>query len=174
MTATEWGALWSLMNDRFGCDRSAELAGFYFAELVAQGMTDDQIKHGVRKVLVSARFFPSPDEIMAAAGLSAEERALSEWELCVSLMEGSRSAYAKLSETGRKMVRLLGGEAALRNTPLDSVPFVRKEWLKLYSAAHAIEVHERRQLGPMTTEGRKLLNAAMAGDPMPEGLEEVA
>lgn len=166
MTATEWSALWGLMNERFGATKSPELAGFYLAELSVQ-MTDEQIKQGVRKVLVSSRFFPSPDEIMAAAGLSGEERALAEWEECYALMEGRRNADA-LSETGRRMVALLGGEAALRRTPLDSVPFVRKEWLALYPAAHAIEVNERKMLGTMTTEGRKLLNAAMAGEPMPE------
>lgn len=173
MTATEWGALWGLLNERFGSDRSAELGGFYFAEL-SQAMTDDQIKLGIRKVLVSSRFFPSPAEILDAAGLSAEEMALTEWELCTAIMEGSRTAFAKLSDAGQKLVRLLGGEAALRNTPLDSVPFVRKEWLKLYSAAHAIEVHERRELGPMSAEGRKLIAAAMAGEPMPESYDGAA
>lgn len=166
MNAAEWGALWALLNERFGTTKSVELAAFYLGELSAN-LTPEQIKAGVRKVLVSARFFPSPDEIMAAAGLSSEGAALAEWDHCLALMEGSRTAYDRLSETGQRMVRLMGGEANLRNTPLDSVPFVRKEWLKLYANAHEVEAHERKVLGPMTPEGRKLLNAAMKGLPMP-------
>lgn len=166
MNATEWGALWALLNERFGTTKSAELAGFYLTELSSR-LTPEQIKAGVRKVLVSARFFPSPDEIMGAAGLSYEGNALAEWDLCLSLMEGSRTAYGRLSDTGKKMVRLMGGESALRNSSLDSVPFMRKEWLKLYANASEVEAHERRMLGPMTAEGRKLLAAALAGEPMP-------
>lgn len=173
MTAVEWGALWTLMNERFGTTRSVELGGFYFQELSA-ALPDDAIKAGVRKVLVSARFFPSPDEIMAAAGLSSEANALAEWDTCYAMMEGSSQAYGRLSETGKKLVRLLGGEAALRNTPLDSVPFVRKEWLKLYADASEIDAHERGMLAPMTPHGRKLLNAAMAGELMPGTTEDAA
>jgi hypothetical protein len=176
MNATEWSALWGLMNERFpngGQPRSPELAGFYLTELSLQ-MTDVQIKQGVRKVLVSARFFPSPDEIMAAAGLSGEDAALAEWDACQALMEGRPGAFDRLSDTGKRMVRLLGGEYALRNTPLDSVPFVRKEWLKLYASAQAIEIQERREaLPPMTSEGRRLLKAAMDNEPMPD-LERTA
>src|ERR1044072_5413680 len=106
------------MNERFGQTRSPELAAFYFAELTAN-LDDAAIKAGVRKVLMSGRFFPSPDEILAASGMSNEGKALSEWAVCQSLMEGSRTAYDRLTETGKKLVRLLGGEAALRNSPLD-------------------------------------------------------
>ena len=167
MNAMEWGALWALLNERFGTTKSVELGAFYFQELAAQ-LDSQAIKAGVRKVLVSARFFPSPDEIMQAAGMSPEAAALSEWGLCQSLMEGSRTAYERMSETGRKMVRLLGGAAALRNSSIDSVPFIRKEWLKHYSDAQEIDAHERKMLAPMTAEGRKLLSAALSGEPMPD------
>lgn len=170
MTAIEWGALWGLLNERFSQNRSPELAAFYFTELTSV-LSDVQMKAGVRRTLVSARYFPSPEEIMSAAGMSPEASALAEWDVCHSMMEGSRTAYDRLTETGKKLVRLLGGEQALRNSPLDSLPFIRKEWLKLYADANEIDAHERQMLAPMSPEGRKLLAAAMAGQDMPGSSE---
>ena len=163
----EWAAFWSLLCERFNTDKSEELCAFYYAALSAH-LTPEQIRAGASKVLVSGRFFPSPDEIMAAAGMSSGASALAEWDLCYSAMEGSDKAYDRLSETGKKMVRLLGGLQALRNCNLDSVPFIRKEWLKLYADASEIDAHERQMLAPMSAEGRKMIAAAMAGEPMPE------
>lgn len=166
MNAEQWGALWALLNERFGQTKSSELAAFYYAELSA-ALTSEQIKAGVRKILVAGRFFPSPDEIMQAAGMSSEANALAEWETCMAVMAGRRGAYERLSETGQRLVRLLGGEYALTQTPIESVPFVRKEWLKLYEDAAEVAANERGMLAPVTAEGRRLLNAAMKGLPMP-------
>lgn len=173
MNAMQWGALWGLLNERFGVNKSDELGAFYFAELSAV-LSDEELKAGVRKILVASRFFPSPDEIMQAAGLSEEANALAEWETCMAVMEGRRGAYERLSETGKRLVRLMGGQFALTQTPLESVPFVRKEWLKLYADANEVAAHERRMLAPMTPEGRKLLAAALAGQVMPSSDEDAA
>lgn len=169
----EWAAMWSLLCERFNTDKSAELCAFYYGALSAH-LGPEQIKAGASKVLVSGRFFPSPDEIIAAAGMSNGANALSEWGLCQSAMEGSDRAYERLSETGKKMVRLLGGLHALRNTNLDSVPFIRKEWLKLYADASEIDAHERKMLAPVSPEGRKMIAAALAGEPMPDADEDAA
>lgn len=167
MTAAQWGALWALLNERFGVNKSAELAAFYLAAF--SHLTDAEIATGVRKVLTSARFFPSPAEIIEAVGFSPEAAALAEWETCLDVMHGRRGASERLSQTGRKLVALLGGEYALQQTHVDSVPFIRKEWLRLYPHAHEIAEREAQTaLPPMTPEGRALIDAALAGRPMPQ------
>ncbi len=161
MTTQQWGALWSLMNERFNQQKSPELAMFYLTAISAR-LTTVQIELAVQKILYANTFFPSPEEIVAAAGISSEAEALADWSHFESLMQGFPGAFARLSPTGQKMVQLMGGEAHLRQSPVSSLDFVRKEFLKLYPSANEIAQREApHELGPVAPEAREIIAQAM-------------
>ena len=82
-----------------------------------------------------------------------------------------------MSPTGKRTVRLLGGPDRLRNTKLDQVPFVRRDFLKLFGDAEEIYRREKQRTAlPLSDEAKEILASAVpllsGGRPMQEASDE--
>lgn len=145
---------WEIMCERWNREPSRAMAARYYQSLSAR-MDTESFRAVCRHLFDTSEFFPRPDDFVEAAAGNSEERALEEWDNCWKAMCGPDAPLQRMSEAGRKTLRLMGGIHQLRNIDLNSLPFVRKEFLRLYSHAHETYERERKELPPWTGEGRE-------------------
>lgn len=163
MTSEEWSELWDLLCARFNRDVHAGLATFYLEALEGQ-LPDAKIREGVRRVLYSDTYWPSPERIVEAARTEQEslvERAVDQWTLCQKAMSDRPRAQGwinSMDEIGKKVVEFMGGKSALLGVKLDEVHHRRREFLSRYKEiAEGRETTPTDELPAITTEGRQLL-----------------
>jgi hypothetical protein len=148
---------WAVLCERFNRDYSPAMATAYYQSLSAR-LDTEQFKAGVQRVFEQNEFFPKPADFFEVRDIKAES--LEQWELISDVMRGfTPIASPALTEESRRVVRLLGGESKLRNTQLDEVQFVRRDFLQLYGDASEIadREHDRRISGGR--EARKIAAA---------------
>ena len=143
---------WTLLCERFNREPSQVLMSAYYGTLSEQ-MDTEQFRRAAHQVFVEREFFPRPVDFLNAAQPDPRADALDQWEQCQKLMRGDP---VKLTDEGKRVVQLLGGERQLKETKLDAVPFVRKEFLQLYGEAAAIAQRESRQQISASPEARRL------------------
>lgn len=129
---------WALLCERFNREPSRALAVAYYKILSPQ-MDSEEFRAAANRIFRGHEFFPRPDDFLEAE--DADTRALTAWEQVHRLMQGFATAE-QLDPEARRAVRLLGGERKLRNTPLDAVQYVRRDFLKLYGEAAVIAQRE--------------------------------
>jgi hypothetical protein len=78
-----------------------------------------------------------------------------QWERVQELMRGF-GAMADLDPEAYRVVRMLGGESKLRNTPVDAVQFVRRDFMELYGDAAEVAAREAGHRIASTPEGDRL------------------
>lgn len=155
--ADEWKRLCKRFNRQLDQDEARD----YFDYLSPQIDTDAFVS-AARKLWASREFFPRPDDFLEAANGTTEAEAAEQWELCRRIMAGERGILEQMTPAGRKTVALLGGQQALRQTPVGEVHFRRRDFLGMY--ATSIEVARREQparLQPWTEEGARKLKEAV-------------
>lgn len=127
---TVFATAWSLICERFNRDASNALSEQYY-NLISERMDTASFRQAASRVIAENEFFPRPADFWEAVQLPPEADALDQWELCLRIMEGD-SVLDRMNPCGQRVVALLGGPNKLRNTQLDSVPFVRKDFLAYY------------------------------------------
>lgn len=142
---------WTLLCERFNREPSRALALAYYKILSPQ-MDTDAFRAAANRIFRGHEFFPRPADFLEG---DAEARALTAWEQTHRLMRGFATAD-QLDPEARRVVRLLGGERKLRNTPLDAVQYVRRDFLKLYGEAAAIAAREGRPQIEAGEEAKRL------------------
>ena len=148
---------WAVICERFNRDPSQVLAARYYQSLSPR-MTTEQFRASARVVFEQREFFPRPLDFVEAIRPSVEAEALEQWELCEGVMAGLRKALVRMSPAGKRTVGLLGGPDRLRNTKLDQVPFVRRDFLKLFGDAEEIHRRETEPTAlPVSDETKELL-----------------
>jgi hypothetical protein len=148
---------WAMICERFGRSPSGPLSMAYYQSLSAR-LSTEQFQAAARRVFEQNEFFPKPADFFEPRDVKAES--LEQWELISDVMRGfTPIASPALTEESRRVVRLLGGESKLRNTQLDEVQFVRRDFLQLYGDASEIadREHDRRISGGR--EARKIAAA---------------
>ena len=151
---------WGILCERFNRQPSTALAARYYQSL-APRMTTEEFKEAARRVFDSCEFFPRPDDFFEQARGSTEAQAAAEWDICQWVMKGDLKALARMSDTGRRTIRLMGGVDALRNSKVDEAHYRRAEFLRLYPTADEVERRESGTALPAWTEegARKLKEA---------------
>ncbi len=119
---------WAVICERCNRDPSQVLAARYYQSLSPR-MTTDEFRVAARVVFEECEFLPPVAAFIAAIRPSVEAEALEQWELCEHVMGGSKQALMRMSPTGRRTAQLLGGTDRLRNTKLDEIQFVRRDFL---------------------------------------------
>ena len=156
---------WALLSERFNRQLSTPLMMAYYHSLSAR-MSTAQFKAAAQVVFETREFFPRPADFLEAGQPSAEAEVLEQWELVQELMRGFGNRAA-LSEEARRVVGLLGGETKLRNTQLDAVQYVRRDFLELYGNAVQIARREGGERIAPTPESLRLTEAIMNGEAAP-------
>jgi hypothetical protein len=149
---------WAILCERFGRKYSPVMAARYFRSLSPR-MDTDSFVAACSKLFASSEFFPSPDAFVDAVGAGAESSGLDQWELCERVAEGEGGILERMDAAGQRAVRLLGGQDRLRNTPLESLPFVRKEFLSLYR--ETVQGEPEKLLPEVTPESRAIVGDLM-------------
>lgn len=166
-----FGDWWAVLSDRFSREPSQATTRFYHRVLQA-ALTVHQLDEAMARVAYSGQFFPSPEEIVQAVGGSDEATALRQWELCERAVRGLDPDLSRLSESGRRAVRLIGGLRHLRGMQESDLPFRRKEFLGLFKQADEITQREQQALPEWTPEGRATMRRLLTdadGDHPSEG-----
>ena len=151
---------WVLLCERFGRQHSGPLMMAYYG-CISPKMTTEQFKAAARKAFEDREYFPRPADFLETVKPDRTADALQQWELVQLLMQGYGTPES-LSLEARRVVRLLGGETKLRNTPLDSVQWVRRDFLKLYGDACEVAEREAGHRIEATPEGNRLTAEIMA------------
>lgn len=144
---------WTLLCERFGKEPSRLMMKAYYRSLTNR-METVEFQAAASRLFDSAEFFPRPDDFLPDEATD-EASALEAWEGVHRLMRGFCSTD-ELDPEARRVVRLMGGERKLRNTPLDQVQWVRRDFLKLYGDAVAIAGRENGRRIEPTPEGRRI------------------
>ena len=152
---------WSLICERWNRETTNELSKLYY-DAISERLSTEQFRVAAAHVLANNEFWPRPADFWEAISEDTEALALEQWELCYRVMEGETHVLDRMSPAGQRAVALLGGVGRLRNTPLDSVPFVRKEFLELHEtvtdgAAHKLIGSE------VTPESKQIIGKVMRG-----------
>jgi hypothetical protein len=140
---------WVLLCERFNRAMSPAMLLAYYNSLSPR-MSTDEFKRAAQHVFDNREFFPKPADFIEALKPDVHANALTQWEQVQLLMSGER---ANLDPEAKRVVAMLGGEGHLRNSLVENIPFVRKEFLKLYGDAATIalrEAGERIQPGAET------------------------
>ncbi len=157
----EFNRAWKTLCRRFNRDLDGEEAAMYHKWL-SERMDTDRFLEAARHLWATCKFFPAPVEFLEAVRPSVEAEALEQWERCEHVMGGSKQALMRMSPTGRRTVQLLGGIDRLRNTKLDELQFVRRDFLKLFGDAEEIHRRENQPTAlPVSDEARKILASAV-------------
>ena len=152
---------WAVICERCNRDPSQVLAARYYQSLSPR-MTTDEFRVAARVVFEECEFLPPVAAFIAAIRPSVEAEALEQWERCEHVMGGSKQALMRMSPTGRRTVQLLGGIDRLRNTKLDELQFVRRDFLKLFGDAEEIHRRENQPTAlPVSDQARKILASAV-------------
>ena len=151
---------WRRMCKRFNRELDPEEANDFYRYLSPQ-MDTETFQEASQRLWAAREFFPRPDDWVEASRVSCEALAASEWELCQWVMRGDLKALARMSDTGRRTIRLMGGVDALRNSKVDEAHYRRAEFLRLYPTADEVERRESGTALPAWTEegARKLKEA---------------
>jgi len=150
---------WALLCERFNRRPSKELSARYY-DILSPQMSTGEFRAASVAVLNSAEFFPRPLDFSLAIRPDPAVSALDQWELCERVMHGEHGILERMSEEGRRVVALLGGPVHLGMTSLDSVPFVRREFLARYREVTS----EQLDLIPgpeVTPESRRIVGEVM-------------
>jgi len=121
---------WTILCERWNRTHTREVAARYF-QFLNDRMDTAAFRDACAHVFATNEFFPTPEQFVLAVQLPPEADALDQWELCLRVMEGD-SVLDRMNPCGRRVVALLGGPNKLRNTMVESVPFVRKDFLAFY------------------------------------------
>ncbi len=152
---------WAVICERCNRDPSQVLAARYYQSLSPR-MTTDEFRVAARVVFEECEFLPPVAAFIAAIRPSVEAEALEQWERCEHVMGGSKQALMRMSPTGRRTVQLLGGIDRLRNTKLDEIQFVRRDFLKLFGDAEEIHRRETEPTAlPVSDEAKGILASAV-------------
>lgn len=157
---TKFKSAWALLCERFGRTPSRPLMVTYYRSLSPR-MTTEQFEVAAQRLFDGAEFFPRPDDFAEAGGANPEAVALEQWELVQDLMRGFE--VNGLTAESQRIIRMLGGEYELRMTPLDRVPFVRRDFLQLYGEAAEIARRANMPRLDATAQGDELAAAALEG-----------
>lgn len=148
----------ALICERFGKVPSPPLVMAYYQSLNSR-MDTAQFRAAAQRIFEENEFFPKPADFYAAHTVSKAE-GLEQWELVSDVMRGFMPiTHFALTEETRRVIRLLGGESKLRNTQMEQVQFVRRDFLQLYGDASEIS---RREQGPQLMGGREARKIAAA------------
>lgn len=145
---------WALLCDRFNREPSTPLMLAYYRTLSGR-MTTAEFRAAAQAVFEEREFFPRPADFLEAARPDPKAEAMDQWELVQKLMKGDVDTTA-LSEEGRRVVRMLGGASQLRDTQLDALPFVRRDFMQLYGDAVEIARREQRPSLAAGPEAKKI------------------
>lgn len=151
---------WALLCDRFSKQPSTPLMLAYYKTLSPQ-MSDEQFKAAAQRIFVEREFFPRPADFLDGVRVDPRAEALEQWEQVHELMRGF-PVREKLTEEAKRCIRMLGGEHKLRNTDLDAVQYVRRDFLELYADAADIARREAGNRIAPTAEGLRLTDEIMA------------
>ncbi len=152
---------WAVICERCNRDPSQVLAARYYQALSPR-MTTEEFRVAARVVFEEREFLPRPVDFIEAIRPSVEAEALVQWELCEQVMAGSTKALERMSPAGKRTVQLLGGTDRLRNTKLDEIPFVRRDFLKLFGDAEEIHRREAQPTAlPVSDQAKGILAAAV-------------
>lgn len=151
---------WRVLCERWNRKPSVQLTARYF-QAITEHLDTEAFLWACRVLFAKNEFFPTPDQFIQAVRQPADAAALNQWDLCLRVMEGE-DVLSRMTPEGQRTVALFGGVKQLRNTPLESVPFVRRDFL-----AHFREVSEgtaRGRLLPgaeITPESRRIVREVM-------------
>ena len=157
----EFNRAWKTLCRRLNRDLDAEEAADYRAWL-SERMDTDQFLEAARHLWATCKFFPEPAAFIEAIRPSVEADAMEQWELCEQVMAGSTKALTRMSPAGRRTAQLLGGMDRLRNTKLDEIQFVRRDFLKLFGDAEEIHRRETEPTAlPVSDQAKEILASAV-------------
>jgi len=151
-------AEWAVICERFNKDPSAVLSARYF-QAISRRMDTEEFRLACARIFESWRFFPSPDDFPKAIGKDGKAGALEQWELCQRVMEGEPGILDRMSPAGRRVVSLMGGDFHLRNVKLNTLPFVRKEFLGLFTEVEPYGT--QLQLPEVTKASRQIVGEVL-------------
>jgi hypothetical protein len=140
---------WALLCERFGKEPSLPLMTAYYKAISPQ-LSTAQFEAACDRIFMEREFFPRPADFLAEVRPDPKADALEQWEQVQELMRGET---ADLDPTAKRVVRALGGTAKLRNTSLDAVQYVRRDFMALY--ADLSTNHDTARIEP-TAEGLRL------------------
>jgi hypothetical protein len=140
---------WAILCERFDRQRSDTLMMAYYKVLAPQ-LSTSQFQAACARIFVDREFFPRPADFLAEVRPDPRLAATTQWEAVQELMRGET---ADLDPTAKRVVRALGGTAKLRNTSLDAVQYVRRDFMALY--ADLSTNHDAARIEP-TAEGLRL------------------
>lgn len=155
---------WAILEDRFSKRYTPEVAGRYYAFLSPRFSTAE-FQRACAAVFSGREFFPRPWDFVEAVEPHPLADAMDQWALCQRVMEGERHVLARMSPQGQRVVALLGGAVDLGRTPLDSVGWIRKEFLRAYQ--DLAQAHDRYlPTSEVTPESRQIIVGlkALTGD----------
>lgn len=151
---------WVLLCDRFNREASRPLMLAYYRAL-SPVMDTARFREACNRIFRSNEFFPKPDDFLHRDGVDRQATALEAWEQVHDLMRGFLP-LDELDPEARRAVDMMGGERKLRNTPLDAVQYVRRDFMDLYGDAVAIAEREGRRIEG-TEEGLRITREIMQG-----------
>jgi hypothetical protein len=152
---------WAILCERFDRQRSDTLMMAYYKVLAPQ-LSTSQFQAACARIFVDREFFPRPADFLAEVRPDPKADALEQWVQVHELMRGFGDRHA-LDPAATRAVAMLGGMSKLRNTPLDSVQWVRRDFLQLYG-----DVAHQPLIAP-TPEGLRLTARIMDEAPIPHG-----
>ena len=176
MTTGDWTDLWTLICHRYGRTPHPDLGARYLDQLERAGLTDEEIRAGVDRVLWDDEGiygFPSPRKIAdAASGTGRRDvtrEAMDAWARVLDMASDWRGARPEvvLDESGQRALRQVGGIRKLALMDTRELDFRRKDFLEAYEAGHTSA--GTRALAPMTDAGRRLIEEAMNGGDVAAG-----
>ena len=153
---------WAVICERCNRDPSQVLAARYYQSLSPR-MTTDEFRVAARVVFEECEFLPPVAAFIEAIRPSVEADAMEQWELCEHVMSGSTTALERMSPAGRRTVGLLGGMDRLRNTRLNDVQFVRRDFMKLFGDAEEIHRREKQAELPAPAEASQIVGELVPG-----------
>lgn len=117
--------------------------------------------------LLRCRYFPSPAEIIEAAGGTDKAKAAEAWTEAVRRASlGPERRGLDCPDDIAETIRLIGGWSAIASTATDKLSFLERRFLEIYTPtaakienSAAIELAEACALEP----GRRMLNAQRVG-----------
>lgn len=127
----EW---WALLCERFGAERSQEVALFYRDALQGQ-LTATELAEAMSRVAYGNTFFPSPREIVEAVKVSGSRRAADEWDKVVAWVIGrDAEAVRALNEEARRIADSMGLLDFVGDFPADKL-WLRRQFMAEYTDA---------------------------------------
>jgi len=157
-------AEWAILCERWGKTYSGPVTARYYQHLSAR-MDTASFRDACAHLFAESEFFPKPDDFVSAVQASDEARALDQWDLCYRVMEGESHVWDRMSPAGRRVVALLGGPSRLGDTPIDSVPFVRRDFLAFFREVTDGVEYEQIAGSEVTPESRRIVGEVMRSLP---------